>query len=123
MFQKAARWKLRFESGKGLCPVEQLWDLPLPVLDKIAKALRAELQDSNLESFIAPLKTVDKVLELKFEIVKQVIAVRLEELKDAENAEVKRQKRVKILTLIEGKKDDALKDSSVEELTALLADL
>lgn len=123
MFQQAARLKLRFKTSKGLVTVEDLFDFPLTALDALAKTLRKRVQDNNLESFIAPHQKKDKVLELQFEIVKHIITTRLAEVEAAENAELKRQKRAKIISLIEDKKDDALKESSLEELTALLNNL
>jgi len=123
LFEKAARMKVRFKTSKGLANVEDLWDLPLKTLDTIAKELRRQLQDSNLESFIAPVQTPDIETELKFRIVKQVIAVLLTEAKTAEQAAVKRQKRVQIIQIIEAKDNEALHSSSKEELMALLENL
>ncbi len=120
MYQKASRMKLRFKTDKGLVTVEDVWDLPLTKLDTIAKALRRTLQDDRMDSFITEERQPDVETELRFDIVKDIILVRLAEKKSAETAVIKRQKRAQIMNLIEDKKSEALKDSTIEELMDLL---
>ena len=123
IFEQAARMRLRFSTEKGNVSVEDLWDLPLTALDTLAKGLRRVLQDSNMESFIKPLQNKNTALELQFKVVKHIITARLAELKDAEDVEVKRQKRAQIMLIIEAKDNEALHSSSKEELMALLENL
>jgi len=53
MFEKALKNKLRFEgSGQGVLSTEDLFDLSLPTLDKMAKGVNKLLRDEGEDSFI-----------------------------------------------------------------------
>lgn len=124
MFETATRTKLRFNTPKGNLSAEQVWDLPLvsPVgvsLDDLAKDLNKQLKDSGEESFVVKKSKADSVLQLRFDIVKYIIKVRLEEKEAKENAVVSKQKRAKIDEIIADKEDDELKGKSVSELKKL----
>lgn len=124
MFETATRTKLRFNTPKGNLSAEQVWDLPLvsPVgvsLDNLAKDLNKQLKDSGEESFVVKKSKADSVLQLRFDIVKYIIKVRLEEKEAKENAVVSKQKRAKIDEIIADKEDDELKGKSVSELKKL----
>lgn len=88
-FEKATRKKLRFNSTSGVLSVEDLWDLPLTGrganLDKLAKSLHKELKESEEESFVVKTVRKDSELQLKFDIVKYIIDVKLEEQETAKN--------------------------------------
>lgn len=114
IFEFATREKIRFRHSNGLISVEDLWDLTLPQLDSIAKALRKSLQD-NGESFISEVKT-DKTSEVAFEIVKHVISVRLAEKEAMKRRKEAADKRAQILNIIADKQSAAMKEKSVEEL-------
>lgn len=51
MFKQASKMKLRFATSKGNLSVEDLWDLSLPVLDKLAVSYDEELAKSPRKSF------------------------------------------------------------------------
>jgi len=125
MFEKAARAKLRFSTSRGKISVEDLWDLPLAgevSLDTIARSTYKEIKANEDESFIDGVSPKNESLELKMDIVKHVIKVRLEERDDSVKSLAKAQKRQKILSMIERKKDESLESMSVEDLQALLSD-
>jgi len=116
MFEKASRLKLRYTSKRGSLNTEDLWDLPLSELDTIAIALNKEVKDTSELSFITVRKKSNVELELKFEIVKHVIQVKLAE-KDAKDKQATmRAQKQKIMEIIETKKDQALGSKSIEEL-------
>jgi len=124
MFEAAARAKLRFTTTKGTLSVEQLWDLPLlsPVstsLDEIAKDLSKQLKESGEESFVVKKSKADSIMQLRFDIVKYIIKVRLDEDEAKRDAIVSKQKRSKIDDIIADKEDDELKGKSVSELKKL----
>lgn len=114
IFEFATRNKVRFLHEKGLLSVEDLWNLTLPQLDSIAKALRKSLQD-NGESFISEVKT-DKTSEVAFEVVKYIIGVRLAEKEAMKRRKEAAEKRAQILDIIADKQSAAMKEKSVEEL-------
>jgi hypothetical protein len=124
MFEKASRLAIRFESPKGLLTVEDLWPLPLTVrnggasLDNIARALNKQIKDTDTESFVVKTTKTDEVTQLKFDIVKHIIEVRLAEAEVAATAADKREKKQKLLALVAEKQDEALKGASIEELMA-----
>jgi len=121
IFEFATRAKVRFRHSSGLVSVEDLWDLTLPQLDSIAKALRKTLQD-NGESFISEVKT-DKTIEIAFEVVKYIIGVKLAEKEAAKRRKDAAEKRAQILDIIADKQNEALKGKSVEELMKELENL
>lgn len=116
MFEKASRMKLRYQTNRGVISVEDLWDLSLESLDAIAISLNKKLKESQTESFIKT-KTEDTTeLELKFNIVKHIIDVKLSEAEARKNAAEKRAKKQKLMDLIAKKQDAELEGKSVDEL-------
>lgn len=123
MFEKASRMKLRYQTNRGVISVEDLWDLSLESLDAIAISLNKKLKESQTESFIKT-KTKDTTeLELKFNIVKHIIDVKLSEAEARKNAAEKRAKQQKLMDLIAKKQDAELEGKSVDELMKELAAL
>jgi hypothetical protein len=125
MFEKASRLKLRFPTPKGNVDVEDLWVMPLSgnhsvTLDGVAKSLNRAIKDTEEESFVVKRSTANNKLNLKFEIVKYIISVRLREEEEAKNAVSDKMHNEKILELIAKKKDSALEGQSVEELEKML---
>lgn len=116
MFEKATRMKLRFQTSRGVLSVEDLWDLNLESLDSIAIGLNKKLKESQTESFIKT-KTKDTTeLELKFDIAKHIIDVKVAELEARKDAAEKRAKKQKLMELISKKQDAELEGKSVDEL-------
>lgn len=130
MFEKATRQQLRFNTKKGLLSVEDLWTLPLKSsinnqvdLDEVAKTVHQELKASEEISFVAPVTASNTTAQLKMDIVKHIIAVKLAEKEVAEKAKETKEKKQKILEAIARKQDEALVNSSVEDLQRMLESL
>lgn len=129
MFEKASRLKLRFETSKGLVTVEDLWDLPLSSstgkanLDDVARSLHNQLKNEEDISFVKPETKDNMPMKLGFEIVKHIISVKLSEKSAREQVEANREKKQKIMSIIEQKQDTALSAMSIEELSAMVASL
>ena len=129
MFEKASRLKLRFDTPKGLLCTEDLWDLPLTStrnganLNDIAKALNRELKASGEEDFVHPTEVVNTVQQLKFDVVKHIIATRLGENEQAKAAADKKAKKERLLEIIARKQDEQLQGAPLEELQKMVADL
>ena len=129
IFEQASRKDLRFSSVRGQIATDDLWSIPLQHksgfdLDNIAKDHNAALKSVTDESFVVtadhPMKAE---LTLKMEIIKHIIAAKLEERKNAADAEAKAEQRQKLLAVLEKKQDAALEDLSPEQLQAKLAEL
>lgn len=129
MFEKASRLKLRFDTSKGSLTVEDLWDLPLTSarnganLNDIAKGLNKACKDAGEEDFVNNTTKTDAVLQLKFDIVKHVISVRLAENEAARMESARKEKKARLLELIARKQDKQLEDMSLENLQAMVAEL
>lgn len=121
-FEVATRTKMRF-TFKGLISVEDLWDLTPTNLDTIFKSLNSELKQVKEESLLSFKSEQDKELDMKIEIVKHIVSVKLEEankrLKDKEQKEQKQ----KIMEILSSKEEESLQNKSVEELQAMLNQL
>lgn len=122
MFEQASRMKLRFATAKGELTTEDLWALPLTSqtgklnLDDIARGLFAELKDSKEISFVTPAVSNDKVTQLKFDIVKHVIGIRIKERDEAAAAAKNAERKQQILQIIAAKENEALSATSLDEL-------
>lgn len=127
MFEKATRIKLRFETTKGLVTAEDLWDLPLTGnganLDDIAKGLYKKLNDNDVESFVVKAKKPDENTQLRFDIVTHIINIRLADAEKAEQAQIAKEKKRRIMDIIVRKEDQALEETSLDELKKMLSEL
>ena len=125
-FEIASRLKLRFETAVGMISVEDLWSLPLTSnskvsLDSLAVSLNKELKGSE-ESFVTSTKK-DEVLKLKFDIVKHVIDVRIEESRKKTEEVQRKAKMENIDNLITQKQNEKMASLTLEELEALKANI
>ena len=126
MFEKAIRMKLRFDSQKGLLTVEDLWDLHLTSttgkanLDEIARGLHRQLNNSDDVSFVEKEKKSDETIQLKFDIVKHVIDVKLIENEAASVAKSNKEKKQLLLGIIAQKENEQLLNMSMEELKEIV---
>ena len=126
MYLQAARLKLRFPSGKGELSVEDLFDLPLSSsnrasLDDTTKEVNRQLKEAGEESFVTTTTKVNSVLQLKLDILKDVISIKLAENLAATFAKKNAEQRKLIMSLIEQKKQGQLAEMSVEDLEKMLA--
>src|SRR5574343_149516 len=113
MFEKAVRMKLRW-NYKGVCTVEDLWDLPLKSLDSIFKELNAKHKTQKEESLLSNKSSEDKTLELQIAIVRHIVEVKLAEKEAREQRAEKAEKKQRLLEIIAKKQDEELENKSVE---------
>ena len=123
LFQEASRKKYRFGGTKGTVNTEDLWELKLEDLNTIAKDLNRQIKAGDEENFISKRSTANTELSNKFELVKEVIAIRLEELEKKALAKERAAKRQQLIELIGKKEINALEGKTIEELKAELAEL
>lgn len=129
LFEYATREQLRFSSNRGMLSVEDLWELPLTSrdgcnLDSVAKAtnnaLKAMAEESFVETRSNPAKAIE---ERKLEIVKHIIAVKLEENATKRTAAARKEQKDKLLNILAEKQEGKLRELSVEEIQAQIAAL
>ena len=120
MYKKASQLQLRFNTTKGQLTVEQLWDLPLVMLDALAVSLETEYKKSGKKSFLVAKSTKDKELKLAFDIVLDVLTTKLEAAAAAKTIADTKEHNQRILGLIKQKQDSELEGKSIEELEKLL---
>lgn len=116
IYKQASRLKLRFQTEKGPLSAEQLWDLSIATLDKMAVALEKEYEKSDGKSFVRKSTEKDRVAKLRFDIVLDVLTTKMEEDEAARNASDAKAHNEKILSLIAKKKEASLENLSIEEL-------
>jgi hypothetical protein len=122
-FEKASRLKLRFSTNKGELSVEDLWDLSLESLDTIAKAVNKKLKDESEESFIGKKSSNNTLLELKMDILKEVIEVKLKEKEAKASRVIKSAKLAQLKELANNKANEQLSGMSLEEINKLILEL
>ena len=119
LFAVATRKKFRFPFN-GQISVEDLWDLKPAQLDKVYKALKLAQKASNEESLMVTRSAADTETDMMIEIVKFIYDVKNEE-KLAAAAKIERDaQNAHIREIIADKKDEALKNMSIEDLQKLI---
>ena len=124
IFENATKQKLRFNTDKGLLTVEQLWDLSLTNLDSVARGVNSELKSLTEESFVEIKPDVRKtILELQLELLKHIIAVKLEEKDKAAKTKERAEKRKLLLDALASKENEELNSMSKEDILKQLENL
>lgn len=128
MFEIAAMLKFRYPTNRGELATEDLWDMPLTrpdgfSLDDLAKSLNRQVKESDEESFVVEKSDINMILETKFSIVKHIIKVKLDEIREAEELCAKRGKKEKILNIIAKKEDESLESESLDDLKKMANEL
>ena len=116
LFILASRKKFRFAFVRGSVNSEDLWDLNLLDLDKIAVALDAEIQKAGGKTFIAKRTASTTELNQKLEIVKHVIQTKQDEADAAKDRREKEAKRATLTGLLERKQIEKLEGMTEEEI-------
>jgi len=129
IFEKASRMKLRFQTKNGLLAVEDLWDLPLKSddpgvvdLDSIAVELYKKIKDGDV-SFVSPRTKKESEDNLKFEIVKHIIDVKLKERDEAAQEIERKKKKEKIMEIIKKKEEENLLSKDLDDLYKMLEEI
>ncbi len=119
IFEEATRNALRFQTNRGLLSTEDMWVLKLEELDAVALGLDKALAETS-KSFITTKTSATKETQLKFDVVKHIIDVKLAEKAEKANAKVKAEKKAQLLELLSKKQNAALEAKSEAELLAEL---
>lgn len=115
IFEEATRKALRYDVAQGNVDTEDLWVLPMPTLDTIAKKLNKAIKEVGEESFIE-MSRVDPRISLAFKVVKHVIKVRLEEKENEKNAVIRKARKEHILSIMANKQNTQDNEKSMEDL-------
>jgi hypothetical protein len=120
---KAARKKWRFATTKGHLSFEDLWDLSLEALDKIAVALDEKIQKGGRKSFIT--KKTESMTEEQgmFDLVSFVIETKMAEADAAKDRAAKRGQREFLEELKKKKQIASLEGLSLEDIDKQIAAL
>lgn len=123
IFETASRQKIRFETRVGIISTEDLWDLPLTHatkanLDDVARTLFLKLKNDSDVSFVTPAQKSNAIDQLRFDIVKHIIDIKLAERDVAVAAKANAEKKQKLLEILANKENEALGSLSMEELKA-----
>ena len=129
MFEKASRLKLRFDSPKGLLAVEDLWDIPLQSdtgktnVDDVARAINAKLKSDEAVSFVDPGKASNELDQLKLDIVKHIITVRLAERERKRLERERAAEKEELIAILADKQREGRKAMTEDEIKARIAAL
>ncbi len=131
LFELATRKKYRFESSKGLLSVEQLYELPLtaingPSLNSVGKTIYSMLQNNEDTNFVDTVNTavqqMNKVLNNKLEIVKEIIAYKQEQLVRQKKRIATLERNQQIMEIMDDKKNESMSKKSMKQLQAMLSE-
>jgi len=122
IFEVAIRGKFRFQF-KGLISVEDLFDLNVKELDSVFKTLNSQLKQVKEESLLDAKTQQDQELDMKIEIVKYIVKVKLDEENVRLQAKEQKAKKQKIMEILSTKQDESLKNMSQAELQKMLDEL
>lgn len=123
LFVIAARKKFRFQSAKGFLTVEDLWDLSLAALDRIAVDLDEKITKLGRKSFIGRKTESDTEVTQQLDVVKFVIETKMAENELAKVRADKLAQKAFLTGLLEKKKTEQLEGLSVEEIQKQLDQL
>ena len=121
MYKEATKLGLRFQTNKGLLSTEQLFSLTQTDLASAIKASKKLLKknDDDDLGFLEDNSKVDKIEELRFNILKDVYLTKKTE-NEASRAEAEaKAHNAKIDELILRKRETQLAEMSIEELEKL----
>ncbi|MFB5597713.1 MAG: hypothetical protein ACE5RJ_01675 [Nitrosopumilaceae archaeon] len=122
MFEQASRLKLRF-NHKGLCSVEDLWDLPVTTLNKIFQGLNATLKQQQEESLLDTQNEYDKLISLSIDIIRHIVKVKIREQKERDEKTLHHARKQQLLGIIAEKQNQELYGKSIEDLQKLIGEL
>lgn len=126
LFEVASRKKFRFPSQVGELSYEHLWDIPLEgknSLNSIAVAIHEEIEKSGKINFVTAASPRNTELTQKLDLIKHIIAVRLEEQNAAKVRAERASKRRLLDQAIAAKEHEQLLGGDLEDLLKRRAEL
>ena len=128
MFAKGARLKLRFESGKGLISIEDLYDLGQEKLNLLWKFYNKLVKAEGEDEGLMVKKTTTEVLNtLRRDIIASIFKEKAEaaalKLNSKKTREDKAAKKAKLLARLDAIEGEEMGAKTKEETLAELAEL
>ncbi len=121
MYKQATQLGLRFQTNKGLLSTEQLFHISqtdLAAAIKVSKKALKKNDDDDL-GFLETNSKVDKIEELRFNILKDVYLTKKAEADALRDAAATKAHNEKIDALILKKQESQLEEMSIEDLEKL----
>ena len=118
IFEQAAKGKYRFPF-RGLCTVEDLWDLNVNNLDAVYKELNKQKRNNNEDSLLET-SNEDTRLNDMIEIVKHVVSVKQKEKADRILEKERKERNQMIMDIIKDKEYENLRSKSIAELMGIV---
>lgn len=120
----ALKKKVRFKSAGGNYTLEDLYDLDLVPLNDMAMDIDKQLREiTGQKSFIDSKSKTDKLLELKLELLKAIIATKIAERDKKAAAVTRKEKRDRIINQLALKEEEKFAGQSATKLKQDLAKL
>lgn len=120
IFEEASRLKLKFPTAKGFIGVEDLWDIPMSVLNSMYSDLKKTEDSEDKYSLESPKTTTNERLKLSLLIIVHVYSVRKDEAEAKQKSLIVAAEKKKLRELIERKKEEAMDGKSLQELEEIL---
>jgi len=122
---------VKFDSTllRGMLSIEDLFDLPLSGksgsanLDDMIKDLYQKLKAGNEISFVTKKTEVDSTTQLKFDLIKHVIDVRLAESEAADNMAANKLKKQQLMQILADMENKALLNKTPEEIQKMIQEM
>ena len=128
LFIHATKHRFRFDTSRGQIDIEALWQMPLTSkdeynLDTVAKFIARSIRAMEEESFVSLRTTANETMSIKLEIVKTIIADKLETLNAAKNEAAIKAKKEVLIGALAAKENEAILSMSADDIKAELAKL
>lgn len=128
LFEKAVRRKLRFKTDRGDISLEEVLDMPLSSsngfnLDDLAKSVKRRLDASAEDSFVKPASVTQaqKDDELRLELIKEIIAEKIEARDRAASLSALAERRRLLEQQLDRRNQAELEGKSKDDILAELA--
>ena len=123
LFIESSRNKDRFPSSQGLLTIEDLWDLPLETtdprrtsLESIGSIFSIEITKRSSAFSIRERVNANETLERKFDIIKYIIDVKLEEQKAKEKETTNKNRISELTEILADQQADKDKNRSAKDI-------
>ena len=124
IYLRATKEKLRFSiPGTGKVSVEDLWDISIQILDQYAVQLSNSLDSGGVNTFLKNSRRRDPAVaseKLRLAIAVDILNIREESRIAQEKRAADKERRSKILEIMERKQDQELEGKTLDELRSLL---